>query len=194
MTWNAQQYLRFHDERTRPSVDLVSQIQLSQTPQLVVDLGCGPGNSTQVLQDKWPAARIVGIDHSPEMLAAARRDYPEGTWLEADANHWTPESPVDLLFSNAALQWLPHHQRLIPFLFQHVAKGGAFAFQIPSSTFATVRSLIHEISQQPVWDARLAEAREQLTEWRCKTCGVEAFSHDGRPPKECKKVLKGPGL
>lgn len=101
--WNAVQYLKFGDERTRPSLDLVSRIELD-SPKRIVDLGCGPGNSTQVLKQRWPDAELQGIDHSPKMIEAAREYYPNQNWLLAEIASWRPEHPVDLMFSNAALQ------------------------------------------------------------------------------------------
>jgi trans-aconitate 2-methyltransferase len=100
--WNSQQYLRFSRERTRPAADLAARIPLTN-PATVVDLGCGPGNSTRALVERWPAARIIGVDNSPAMLAAARRDLPVCEWIQADIATWTPVAPVDVIFSNASL-------------------------------------------------------------------------------------------
>ncbi len=97
------------------------------------------------------------------MIQTAKESFPCQNWLLADVVNWSPAKPVDLLYSNAALQWLPDHDTLIPRLFTLVAPGGALAFQIPSSTFATVRKLIHEISHEPAWDARMHDARNALT-------------------------------
>jgi trans-aconitate 2-methyltransferase len=102
-TWNPSLYLRYAEERTRPSLDLVARVPL-ENPRSIVDIGCGPGNSTEVLRRRWPAARVVGLDHSPAMLADAREKYPGGTWMLADARTWTADPPVDLVFSNATLQ------------------------------------------------------------------------------------------
>src|SRR5262245_9706690 len=98
--WNPDLYLRFADERTRPANDLAARIPVSN-PKRVVDLGCGPGNSTAVLRRRWPDAAITGIDGSAEMLAAARRAHPTGTWVLGDAATWTATEPVDVVFSNA---------------------------------------------------------------------------------------------
>lgn len=161
-SWNAAHYLKYGDERTRAAVDLVARVKL-QTPCTIVDLGCGPGNSTQVLRARWPEADVLGIDNSPEMIAAARQAHPEQQWQLADAAAWTAEEPVDLVYSNAALQWLPDHGALIPHLFAQVAPGGALAFQIPSSTFATLRTLIHDISHDAAWTKRMEGPRQTLT-------------------------------
>jgi trans-aconitate 2-methyltransferase len=162
-TWNSEHYLKFGDERTRPAADLAARIKLA-APCSIADLGCGPGNSTQVLRTRWPSSQVVGIDNSPDMISAARVSFPDQEWLLCDVSVWTPATPVDLVFSNAALQWLPDHAVLMPRLFSCVARGGAFAFQIPSGTFATVRTLIHEISRKAIWDGeRMQAARNALT-------------------------------
>lgn len=160
--WNAKHYLTYGDERTRPALDLAARVKLT-SPATIADLGCGPGNSTQILRNRWPAARIVGIDSSPEMLQAARESYPDQNWLLADVSQWRPDDSFDLLYSNAALQWIPDHDTLLRRLFSYVAPGGALAFQVPSSTFAAVRVLIHEISRDPLWNDRMEPARNALT-------------------------------
>lgn len=160
--WNAAHYLRFGDERTRAAADLAARVKL-ESPRTIVDLGCGPGNSTQILRTRWPPAEITGVDNSPEMIAAAQRSFPEQYWLLADLADWNPPLPVDLVFSNAVLQWVPHHQPLMRHLFGMVAPGGALAFQIPSGTFATVRTLIYDISTNPAWNARMEAARTRFT-------------------------------
>ena len=160
--WNAEHYLKFGDERTRPAADLVAQIRLD-SPATIADLGCGPGNSTHLLRDRWPGADVVGIDNSSEMLQAARQQYPEQTWVLADVSRWTPDHPFDLLFSNAAFQWTASHDVLVRRLFDFVLPDGALAFQIPSSTFATVRTLIYEISREPRWNDWMDGPRHALT-------------------------------
>lgn len=160
--WNAAHYLKFGDERTRAAADLAARVRL-ESPRTIVDLGCGPGNSTQILKARWPDADILGLDNSPEMIAAAKQSFPEQKWLLADVSVWKPPRPVDLVYSNAALQWLKDHAALMRHLFGMVATGGALAFQIPSSTFATVRTLIHDISTMPAWNARMDRARHAIT-------------------------------
>ena len=160
--WSAENYLKFGDQRTRSAADLAARIKLEH-PTDIADLGCGPGNSTQVLRARWPDARIVGIDNSPEMIESARRAHPDQTWVLADAATWQPQRPLDLIYSNAALQCMPDHGALLPRLFSLVAPGGALAFQIPNATFALVRKLIHEISHDPKWDDRTKAARTAIT-------------------------------
>ncbi|MEZ5565740.1 MAG: trans-aconitate 2-methyltransferase [Gammaproteobacteria bacterium] len=160
--WNAEHYLKYGNERTRPAADLVARIQL-KAPGTIADLGCGPGNSTQLLYDRWPDADVTGIDSSPEMLQTARKNYPEHKWLVGDISQWTPDQPFDLLFSNAALQWLANHSQLVCRLFEFVSPHGALAFQVPSSTYATVRTLMHEVSREPEWNDRMSAPRAALT-------------------------------
>ena len=160
--WNPVDYLAFGDERTRAASDLVNRIDLAD-PGVIVDLGCGPGNSTQVLRRRWPRSRVQGVDQSIEMIESARRQYPGQDWTVADISNWRPAEPTHLLYANAALQWLPNHEALMPRLFTFIAPNGALAFQIPSSTFAKVRTLIHAISEFPRWTNRMDDARRALT-------------------------------
>jgi len=97
-TWDANLYLQFANERTQPSLDLIARIAVSH-PQRVIDLGCGPGNSTEMLRQRWSKADITGLDYSPEMIAAASRAYPEAKWVLADAATWIADAPFDVVFS-----------------------------------------------------------------------------------------------
>lgn len=160
--WEPNKYLRFGDERTRPAIELASRIGLDH-PKTVIDLGCGPGNSTQVLRQRWPSARVCGLDSSPEMIAAARRSYPDQEWLIERIENWYASEPPDIVFSNAALHWVKRHVALMERLFGQVAPGGALAFQIPSGAFSPVRASIHEIATDDAWAARMGEARAALT-------------------------------
>jgi trans-aconitate 2-methyltransferase len=129
--WDTARYLRFERERTLPCSDLVHRIDL-ESPQRVVDLGCGPGNSTAVLARRWAGATLIGVDQSPEMLRIARGSGVRARWIGADLREWTPDEPLDLVFSNAALQWLPDHPQAIPRLWAWVKPGGALGFQVPA--------------------------------------------------------------
>ncbi|MBN1319230.1 MAG: methyltransferase domain-containing protein [Thermoleophilia bacterium] len=162
MDWNPDHYLLFSDERTRPAVDLAARVQVD-SPRALVDLGCGPGNSTEVLRRRWPGARAVGVDNSPEMIEAAWAACPDGEWVLSGIERWVPEGRFDVAFSNAALQWVPDHGPLAERLFGYVAAGGALAFQIPSERYSLVRTLIHTIAQDPAWAARMTRPLSLLT-------------------------------
>ncbi len=132
MPWDPQQYLRFAEYRTRPAVDLLARIGVAD-PGRVYDLGCGPGNATKLLRERWPRARITGIDSSEQMLERARTALREVSWVRADIASWRPEAPADVIFSNAALHWLGGHDRLFPDLARSLAPGGVLAVQMPTS-------------------------------------------------------------
>lgn len=159
-TWNSDVYLRFTDQRTRPARDLAAPIAL-EAPARVVDLGCGPGNSTAVLAERWPDADLTGIDTSPTMLASARAATPSRRWLEADIATWVAERPVDVAFSNAALQWVPDHARLFPRLLEHVAPGGALAVQMPADTDATAHRVMRQMAESAAWQDHFVQSPRQ---------------------------------
>lgn len=148
--WNVNLYRQFGKERTQPAVDLIARIDIT-SPGRIVDLGCGPGNSTECLRRRWPAAIVTGLDSSFEMISACRQDYPDQEWLLADAADWQPPSACDIVFSNAALQWIPQHERLLTRLFDYVAPGGALAFQIPARIYAPLQQLISEVANEGEW-------------------------------------------
>lgn len=149
-TWDSAQYLKFEAERTRPCRDLIAAIPL-QSPAHIIDLGCGPGNSTAALSARWPEARLSGLDSSLAMLDQARADHPHITWIHGDIATWTSETPLDLVFSNAALQWVPDHAALYPHLFRQVAPGGALAVQVPANIDAAAHSLMRVLAASPRW-------------------------------------------
>src|SRR5262245_19286848 len=124
--WNDAQYLLFANERTRPARELLARVPLT-SPRRVVDLGCGPGNSTALLRERWPEAALTGVDSSAEMLRRARQDLPDVDWITADAASFTSSEPLDVLFSNALLQWLPDHASLLPALLSQLSPGGVLA-------------------------------------------------------------------
>ncbi len=160
-TWDPRQYLKFADHRLRPALDLLSQIQLDD-PRLVFDLGCGPGNITRLLAERWPGARVVGIDSSADMLAKARREVPSVTFAEGDINSWTAPRPPQLLFSNAALHWLDGHAELLPRLLRQLAAGGLLAVQMPRNSDAPSHLLMHAAAADGPWRTRLADVRSVL--------------------------------
>ena len=151
-TWNSTQYLKFDRERTQPARDLAARIAID-TPARVIDLGCGPGNSTAVLAERWPNAQLTGLDSSSAMLAAAREKFPQTQWLENDITAWRTEPAFDVVFSNAALQWVPNHRREFPRLLSQVAPGGALAVQMPADVNAPAHRVVRELAATPAWRA-----------------------------------------
>jgi trans-aconitate 2-methyltransferase len=149
--WDPEQYARFADHRGRPFADLVSRVGASE-PALVVDLGCGNGPLTLSLADRWPQARLVGVDSSPQMLEAARGLDREGRveWVEADLAGWdigTLGEAPEVVVTNATLQWLPRHRELLPAWVAALASGGWFAMQVPSNFDAPSHRLMREVAE-----------------------------------------------
>jgi trans-aconitate 2-methyltransferase len=155
--WNPALYARFADERARPVADLLARVPLD-APRTVVDLGCGAGASTAPLVARWPGAEILGIDTSPAMLEQARAAVPDARFEQGDVATFTPEAPVDLLFSNATLQWIPHHQRLLPRLMDLLAPGGVLAVQIPDNLDEPSHALMRAVAAEAPFADRLADA------------------------------------
>jgi len=149
--WSAPQYLRFADERTRPCRDLAARI--AATPRTVIDLGCGPGNSTAVLAERWPDASITGLDSSAAMLETARRDYPRQEWRQGDIAMWAAEDgpEYDVVFSNAALQWVDDHATAFPRL---LARGRALAVQVPAASQAPAQRRMRDLAASDAWRRR----------------------------------------
>src|SRR5262245_37871019 len=160
--WNPNHYLQFADERTRPAYDLAARIPVAN-PKRVVDLGCGPGNSTAVLRQRWPDAVVIGVDSSAEMLAAARTAHPAGTWVLGDAATWTAAEPVDVVFSNALLHWVPDHGTVVPHLFRQLAPGGCLAFQMTAHFDSPVHLLIATVAARLGWRGDPAAGKKSFT-------------------------------
>lgn len=162
--WNPDRYLAFADERTRPARDLLAQVPLA-SPRHVYDLGSGPGNSTALLLQRFPAAEVTGIDNSPAMLEAARTACPEATFRFADLVDWEPEGSADLLFSNATFQWLPDHLAVLERLATGLPPGGVLAVQMPDNLMEPSHELMRRAAGQGPWShvlATAAAAREPL--------------------------------
>jgi trans-aconitate 2-methyltransferase len=155
VAWEPERYLTFGDQRTRPARDLLARVPLERAAR-VADLGCGPGNSTALLAQRWPEAAIIGVDNSPEMLAQARAGSIRATWVEADIAAWTPDRPLDLIYSNAALHWLGDHAALLPRLLGQLRAEGVLAVQMPRNFAAPSHTLLHETARSAPWAERLA--------------------------------------
>jgi trans-aconitate 2-methyltransferase len=156
--WDPQQYLRYESERERPFAELLARIG-HPDPRQIVDLGCGPGTATVHLLERWPDAHVIGVDSSPEMIAHARPLEAPGRleFRQADLRQWEPERPVDVLVSNATLQWVPDHDALFPRFLGSLSPGGVFAFQVPANFWAPSHTLLYELAQSDRWGARLKQ-------------------------------------
>ncbi|MFF9486843.1 trans-aconitate 2-methyltransferase [Streptomyces sp. NPDC014676] len=157
--WDPAQYLRHAGHRTRPFTDLLARVpELPGDPPRIADLGCGAGNVTALLADRWPAARVTGYDNSPEMLDRARADHEGGSlgFAHADVRSWVPDGPYDLIVSNATLQWVPGHAERFRDWIDGLVPGGTFAFQVPGNFGAPSHVLMRELAASPRWRARLA--------------------------------------
>ncbi|MDO9498388.1 MAG: trans-aconitate 2-methyltransferase [Nocardioides sp.] len=157
LRWDPERYLTYADERGRPFVELVARVAADR-PERVVDLGCGPGNLTALLADRWPDAEVVGLDSSPEMIDAARRAQSQvETRVDfdvADLREWTPPAEsIDVLVSNATLQWVPDHLDLLPQLLAAVRPGGWLAFQVPGNFGEPSHTLRAELAAQAPYAA-----------------------------------------
>ena len=159
--WNPQEYLEFKTERTQPSLDLLARIRMVH-PRSIIDVGCGPGNSTRVLHQRWPHAWIVGIDYSTAMIDQARHDYPDITWIVGDAVQLQTEDRYDLVFSNAALQWMPDHHVVIPKLFSFTTGRGALAVQVPADNTSALHQAVLSVASRKEWSSYTSECAGQL--------------------------------
>ena len=155
--WNPALYRRFESERTRPAIELLARVPLAEAP-CVVDLGCGPGNSTELLAARFPAAQVIGVDTSEAMLASARERLPALRFDRADVAAWQPQRPPDLIFANAVLQWVPGHAQLFPRLFSLLAPGGVLAVQMPDNLDEPSHRAMREVAALPPWSAYLGGA------------------------------------
>jgi len=160
--WYSNQYSKFISERTQPAIDLVSKIRI-ETANQVVDVGCGPGNSTEVLLERWPNAKISGFDSSPEMLAKAKKSDSNIEWFQSTVEKWNPSQSYDVIFSNAVLQWVEDHGTLMPKLMNILYDGGALAVQMPAHYKSPLHKQLIEVAEMPEWKESTNEARKLLS-------------------------------
>jgi len=163
LDWNPALYRRYEDERTRPAQELLARVP-HPAPVHVVDLGCGPGNSTELLVRRFPEARVTGIDNSEAMLASARERLPGVSFVLGDIAQWTPEMAPDLIYANASLQWVAGHQTLIPRLFDSLAPGGVLAIQMPDNRQEPTHRLMREVASEAPWREPIGDADALRTE------------------------------
>ena len=184
--WDPGTYLRFGNERARPFFDLLSRVG-AEDPAFVADLGCGPGNLTAALAARWPGARVLGVDNSPEMIEAARAEAGALEMIEAaraeattpetgrgagapvepgqlefqlaDIRAWRPEQPADVITCNAVLQWIPGHEELLTEWAGWLAPGGWLAFQLPGNFDQPSHTILRELASEPQWKPLLGGAQ-----------------------------------
>ena len=200
-------YRRFEDERTRPAADLLARVALAD-PACAIDLGCGPGNSTQLLTERFPGTHVIGLDNSPAMIDAARERLPRVAFELGDIAQWRSAEPVQLAFANASLQWMPDHERLLPRLLEQLAPGGVLAVQMPDNLDEPTHRLMSETAADPRFApayggndpqrARLlpvqryydllAPLAEEVDIWR--TC----YHHRMTSPADIVQWVRGTGL
>ena len=155
--WNPALYSRFEDERTRPARELLARVAL-QAPHLAYDLGCGPGNSTELLTGRWPGAEVIGTDNSEAMLASARKRLPGVAFEFSDIALWQPERAPDLIYANASLQWVLDHPAVFARLFEALAPGGVLAVQMPDNLDEPSHRLMREVASQPRYAELIGDA------------------------------------
>lgn len=164
--WNPDLYLKFDRERTQPSKDLVSRIDFDN-PSKIIDIGCGPGNSTMVLVQRWPDSVVTGIDNSPAMIEKAKKDYPHQNWVIIDAGKEEIPGSYDVVFSNATIQWIPDHEELLKKFFRILNKGGLLAIQIPQFWDMPLGKAIEKIAGDDQWRSATRRVRELFTIHSC---------------------------
>lgn len=177
--WSADQYAKFLDERTRPSRDLLARVPTT-APKRIIDLGCGPGNSTAVLAERYPEADLSGIDSSPDMIRKAKETLPGVPFSIADLTTYHPDGPVDLLFSNAVFQWLPGDSRvsIIKNLVSSLSPGGSLAFQVPNNLSEPSHVAIREAAFAPgtPWEETMRRANPGRDEFQTPVELYDALS------------------
>jgi len=161
--WNPDAYLQFKSERTLPAIDLVSRIACANQPRTIIDIGCGPGNSGQALINRWPDAHLLGIDSSAEMIKKAQHDYPQHEWINTDASSFRADRKFDIVFSNAAIQWIPDHDALLTSFVSMLTDNGVVAFQIPLFKDMPVGMHIEKVSSQSRWKQATAHCSGLFT-------------------------------
>jgi trans-aconitate 2-methyltransferase len=168
MSWSARQYTSFEAERTRPVRDLLATVPTKGTRR-AVDLGCGPGNSTEVLAERFPDAAVSGLDSSADMIEAARKRLPGIRFDVGGITEWDEAGPFDVILANAVLQWVPDHETLMPRLMGKLASGGSLAVQMPDNLEEPAHRLMRQVAASGPWAAKLAGASGARTARRGAT-------------------------
>ena len=154
--WNPNLYMKFSSERVQPSIDLVNRINPVEF-ESIIDIGCGPGNSTQILANRWGEAQITGLDRSPAMIKKAKEDYPDKKWIISDALTYETENKFDLVFSNAVIQWIPNHKKLLEKFYDMLTDKGVMAIQMPLYWDIPLWQIIDSTANDERWRAKTAK-------------------------------------
>lgn len=181
--WDPAQYIRYAGERGRPFDELVARIKVAD-PRSVVDIGCGPGSLTRTLADRWPLAGVIGVDSSPDMIAAAQ-DFALPDRVEfvcADLQDWRPPSSVDVVVGNAVLQWVPGHVDLLEKIAGWLPPGGALAFQVPDNFTEPSHTIVRDLRRSPRWRARLADGADRVVAVERPESYLDALATAGLEP------------
>lgn len=187
VTWDSEQYLRFKRERTQPARDLAMQLPPDDgSVTRVLDIGCGPGNSTAVLRERYPHAKILGVDSSPVMIETARKTYPDIDFQLCDVSARLDELPADfdVVFSNACIQWVPDHPHLIPGLLARLRVGGVLAVQTPMNYEEPIHRIIGGIVHSPAFADQAAAATRVLQPHAARILGAAACACQRLPHVE----------
>ena len=161
MAWDPKIYLNFADERTRPAAELLARVAFDH-PERVIDLGCGPGNSTALLARRWPGAALEGLDSSQAMLDEARKSGVAAQWTLGDIASWTPAQRYDVIFSNATLHWVADQETLLPRLMSFLSANGVLAFQVPCNFNAPSHTLMRAVAADGPWAPKMKNVRDQV--------------------------------
>jgi trans-aconitate 2-methyltransferase len=161
--WKPELYLKYRNERTQPSIDLVNKISMDFVPENIIDLGCGPGNSSQVLVQRWLTSYFVGVDNSVSMIEKAKMDYPNQEWVVADASNYKTDLKFDLVFSNATIQWIPNHENLLSKFHELLSDRGILAIQIPMFWDMPLAKAIEKVSKGNRWKTRTKDVLNLFT-------------------------------
>lgn len=158
--WSSEQYNKFIKERTQPSIDLVEKIN-TENPKNIIDIGCGPGNSTKILSDRFPNAHIIGADNSSDMIENAKSSYPDCEFILFDANKDfdTMNRKYDIVFSNACIQWIPNHHVLLKNMIDVLNDGGTLAIQTPMNYHEPIHIIISELVNSKKWKDKIKKPR-----------------------------------
>jgi len=204
--WSPSQYLKFEDERSRPARNLVAEIPLREA-RGVVDIGCGPGNSTELLVERFPDAKVTGLDSSPEMLADAAKRLPALDFIQAYVASWVPENPPDILFANAVFQWVPEHAAVLERLLKSLGRGGVLAVQMPDNLMEFSHEAMREVAEGGPWKERFRAPIERepilkpqayYDRFKPLSSRVEIwhtlYQHVLESPREIVEWVKGTGL